>query len=94
MRRETLFNARGFILCGAFLLAKPTTSQMPAPLGKLYITSTTPGASIMIGTQLRPEVTPVTLAVMPNTYSVKIGSCGPQTVTVKPSQTVAVNCAR
>jgi len=92
MRRETLLKALRFILCGALLLAKPTASQMPPPLGKFYLTSTPPGASITIGTQRRPEVTPVTLAVVPNTYSVKIGSCDPQTVTVKAGQTVTVNC--
>jgi hypothetical protein len=62
------------------------------PVGRLHLTSTIPGASIKINNTPRNEVTPVTLAVLPNQYTVVIGTCQPQTVTVNSGETKEVSC--
>jgi len=87
-------SASSLLLCCAFLLRQPSESQMPAPLGKLNITSTTPGASITINDKQRNERTPVTLAVVPGTYKVIIGTCSVQSVTVRSGETQVVNCEK
>lgn len=92
MTRETMFKAGRFILCGALLVANPTSSQMPTPLGRLRMTSTPAKMSIQINGKARPEITPVTLAVMQGSYKVTIGSCPQQIVTVDPGQTMVVDC--
>ncbi|MFZ0820182.1 MAG: hypothetical protein WAM91_08935 [Candidatus Acidiferrales bacterium] len=85
------------LFCWAFLFPAPLASQMPAPLGKLQITSTTPAGvvrkdSITINGVSRKEKTPVTLAVVPNTYNVVIGTCASQSVKVASGQTAPVSC--
>jgi hypothetical protein len=84
---------RILVFC-ALLLAKPSASQMPAPLGRLHITSTTAGASISVNNVRRKEVTPVTLAVVPGTYSVAIDACPPQSVSVGSGETKEVACEK
>lgn len=94
MRIDIMSRSGRILLLCALLLPKPSASQMPAPLGKLHITSTTAGASITINNVRRREVTPVTLAVVPGTYSVAIGACPAQSVTVASGETKEVACGR
>ena len=95
MRANRVVGASAILFTWAFLLPSPLASQMPAPLGRLHITSTPPGASITINGVLRTNnTTPVTLAVVPGTYAVIIGSCKEQTitVTVASGETKEVTC--
>jgi hypothetical protein len=83
-----------FLLFGAALLPRASAFQMPAPLGKLHITSTPIGAAITINDLRRKEVTPVTLAVVPGTYRVSIGTCPVQAVVVASGETKEVVCGQ
>jgi hypothetical protein len=94
MKTSMLERTGRILLFCASLLPIPSASQMPAPLGKLHITSTTAGASITINNVRRKEVTPVTLAVVPGTYNIAIGSCPPQPVTVGSGETKEVACGK
>jgi hypothetical protein len=67
---------------------------LPQPLGKLQLTSTPPGASIVINDMTRSEKTPVTLAVYPGDYKVIIGTCQEQTVHVSAGETKTVDCSK
>jgi hypothetical protein len=82
------------LVCWALLNALPSVPQMPGrlPVGRLHLTSTPAGASITINKTPRNEVTPVTLAVLPGTYSVVIGTCTAQTVNVASGNTYEVSC--
>jgi len=82
------------LLCCAFLSGRPSAPQMPGrlPVGRLHLTSATSGASITINNTRRNEVTPVTLAVLPGTYSVVIGSCPAQSISVASGETKDVSC--
>jgi hypothetical protein len=95
VRANRLPGASAILLTWTFLLSSPLASQMPAPLGRLHITSTAPGASITVNGILRKNnTTPVTLAVVPGTYAVIIGTCKEQTitVTVASGETKEVTC--
>ena len=89
------------LLC-CLLVAVVASTQMPAPppVGRLYITSTPPGASITINGKPRPEQTNVTLVVSPGNYKVLISGgpgnldCPAQDVSVRTGQTVTVACPR
>jgi hypothetical protein len=98
MTVNTMAGASGIFLCCALLFPQPSTSQSPAPLGKLHITSKPPDshASITINGATRQEQTPVTLAVVPNTYTVVIGNCTvqPLPVTVASGETKEVTCGK
>lgn len=94
MRTNLVARASRILLCCAFLLPQASAFQMPAPLGRLHITSTPVGATISINNVTRKEVTPVLLAVVPNTYTIVIGTCPnePITVTVASGETKEVAC--
>jgi PEGA domain len=92
MRVDAMVSASRILLCCAFLFPQLLASQSPAPLGKLFITSKLPGASISINGTSRNEKTPITLAVVPGTYKVVIGTCAEQPVTVASGQTKEVTC--
>jgi hypothetical protein len=94
MKNNTLTNISKLLICWACLSPRSSVPQMPGqlPVGRLHITSTTTGASITINGTKRNEVTPVTLAVLPNTYKVVIGACPAQSVTVASGQTIEVTC--
>jgi hypothetical protein len=94
MKNNTLTNVSKLLICWALLSPRPSVPQMPArlPVGRLHITSKTTGASITINGTPRNEVTPVTLAVLPNTYNIVIGTCPAQSVTVASGQTIEVTC--
>ena len=57
MRTSMLERTGRILFFCAFLLPISSASQMPAPLGKLHITSTNAGASITINNVRRKEVT-------------------------------------
>jgi|ERR1700722_8166595 PEGA domain len=82
------------LVCWAFLNPPPSAPQMPGrlPVGRLHLTSTPAGASIRINNTPRNEVTPVTLAVLPGTYTVVIGTCTAQKVIVASGNTYEVSC--
>lgn len=88
------------VLICFLLLAFVAFSQMPAPppVGRLYITSTPPGASITINGRPRPERTNITFVVSPGHYKIAISDgpgnldCPAQEVAVQPGQTVTVAC--
>jgi hypothetical protein len=84
--------ALGFFFCWAFPLPKLSSSQKPPALAKLYIYSNPPGASIEINGAPRNDKTPVTLVVIPSTYSVKVGPCVAQSVTVASGETKEIDC--
>jgi hypothetical protein len=93
MRVRTLILCIGFLFCLAIQLPKLSSSQRPPALGKIFINSSNPSPqTIKINNVLRNEKTPVTLAVLPNTYSVEIGTCHPQQVTVASGETKEVDC--
>jgi PEGA domain len=92
VRHDTISMTYKLIFCAAVLLAEPTGSQTLPALGRLHITSASPGAPITINGRLRPESTPITLAVMPQTYKVRIGSCAEQSVSVRVGATATVSC--
>jgi hypothetical protein len=94
VRTKLAAHASRVLLCYAFLLPQSSAFQMPAPLGRLHITSTPVGATISINNVKRKEVTPVLLAVVPNTYTIVIGTCPnqPITVTVASGETKEVAC--
>jgi hypothetical protein len=94
VRTNMVARASKVLLCCAFLLPHASAFQMPAPLGRLHITSTPAGATISIDNAKRKEVTPVLLAVVPNTYTIVIGTCPnqPITVTVASGETKDVAC--
>lgn len=74
------------------LLTPAMLLQMPARPGKLVITSTPPGARIIINSQPRTEVTDVTLVVSPGLYKVVVGNCSEQDVQVSSGETKQVHC--
>jgi hypothetical protein len=75
------------------LLSTPlASSQMPPRPGKLVLTSTPPGAKIVINAQPRQEVTPITLVVTPGVYKVVVGSCAEQSVQIVAGDTKEVHC--
>jgi hypothetical protein len=76
------------------LFPQLSASQSPAPLGKLYIASKTDHASTTINGKPRSETTPVTLAVVPITYTIVIGTCPEQSVTVASGETKEVHCGQ
>lgn len=94
MRTNLVPRASRILLCCAFLLPRASAFQMPAPLGRLHITSTPVGATISINNAKRKEITPVLLAVVPSTYTIVIGTCPTQpiTVTVASGETKEVAC--
>ena len=92
MRTNTMVLALGFFFCWAFPFPELSSSQRPPALAKLYITSTPPGESIEINGAPRNERTPVALVVIPNTYSVRVGSCVAQSVTLSSGETKEVAC--
>jgi hypothetical protein len=94
MRTNMAARASRTLICCAFLLPHALAFQMPAALGRLHITSTPVGATISINNVKRKEVTPVLLAVVPNTYTIVIGTCPnqPITVTVASGETKEVAC--
>ena len=94
VRTNPMANAFRILFCLAFLAPQPSASQMPAPLGKLHITSTSAGASIIINDIKRKEVTPVTFAVVPGTYRIVIGTCPEQPITVASGETKEVGCVK
>jgi hypothetical protein len=94
VRTNLVAGASRVLLCCAFLLPQASAFQMPAPLGRLHITSTPAGATISINNVKRKDITPVLLAVVPNTYTIVIGTCPnqPITVTVASGETKEVAC--
>lgn len=92
MRTSMITNVSRVFLCWAFLNPRPSAPQMPAPLGRLHLTSAQAGESITINNIKRNEVTPVTLAVVPGSYNVAIGTCPEQSVTVASGETKEVSC--
>jgi hypothetical protein len=94
MGANAIASASRILLCCAFLFPQLLASQSPAPLGKLFITSKPPGASISINGTPRNEKTPVTLAVVPGAYKVVIGTCAEQPVTVASGETKQVTCGQ
>jgi hypothetical protein len=94
VRTKLTVQASSILVCCAFLFPAPSAVQMPAPLGRLHITSNPAGATISINNVKRKEVTPVLLAVVPNTYTVTIGTCPnqPITVAVTSGETKEVAC--
>jgi PEGA domain len=94
MRVDARANASRILLCCVFLFPQLSASQSPAPLGKLFITSKSPGASMSINGTPRNEKTPITLAVVPGTYKVVIGTCAEQPVTVASGETKEVTCGK
>jgi hypothetical protein len=95
MRTKMMVRASSVLVCCAFLFPGLSAVQMPAPLGRLQINSTPAGATIRINNQPRKEVTPVLLAVVPGTYTVTIGTCPnqPISVTVGSGETKVVTCS-
>jgi hypothetical protein len=96
VRINAVVSASEILLCWALLLPQPSASQMPAPLGRLHITSKPDHATITINGTPRKETTNVTLAVVPNTYTIVIGTCPekPVTVTVASGETKEVYCGQ
>jgi hypothetical protein len=94
MGANTMASAARILFSWALLFPQFLASQMPQPLGKLHMTSTTPGASITINGVRRKEQTPVTLAASPGDYKVLIGSCQEQTAHVSAGQITNVDCAK
>jgi hypothetical protein len=80
------------------LLSSPILSQITEPKGFLHITSTPPGANILIKGNLRPELTDVTLVVYPGQYGVSVRggpgnlNCPEKIFQVSAGQTVEVSC--
>jgi hypothetical protein len=95
MRTNLTIGASSILASCAFLFSNPSPMQMPAPLGRLHITSNPAGAIISINNVKRKEVTPVLLAVVPSAYTVTIGTCPnqPITVTVASGETKEVACS-
>ena len=94
MKTHTKSAALSLLLFGAFFYTSIASPQMPARPGKIEISSSTRGLRIVVNGQARPEVTPVTLAVSPGTYTLKIGDCDEQSVQVSSGETKQVNCPR
>jgi hypothetical protein len=92
MRTDAMVLALGFLFSWTLPLPKTSAFQKPPALAKLFINSSSAGASIEINGTPRSETTPVTLIVIPSTYSVKIGSCPAQSVTVASGETKEVDC--
>jgi len=82
----------------SLLLSSAMSSQMPAPLGKLHITSIPAGAIITINGMKRNELTDVTLAVYPARYTVSVTggpgnlNCLDKAVDVRSGQQAEVKC--
>jgi hypothetical protein len=93
MRTNPAVSAR-IVFCLSLLMPQFLASQIPQALGRLQITSTPSGASITINGSLRNEKTPVTVAVTPAVYKVKVGTCAEQTVRVSAGETRNVDCAQ
>jgi len=82
-----------FVLCWILAIAPAVLPQSPSQPGKLHLTSTPPGAKIVVNEQARPEVTPVTLVVSPGKYTVQVADCQPQKdVSVSSGNTTEVHC--
>jgi PEGA domain len=95
MKTHMMSRALEIVVVWTLLSTSTVSSQMPArAVGKLVITSTTPGATIVINGKVRTEVTPVTLLVSPGMYKVKIGNCDEQTVQVSSGDPISVNCPK
>jgi len=87
-----MLTALSFVLFSALLIAPAASPQMPPRPGKLHLTSNPTGQRIIINKQLRPEVTESTLIVSPGTYTVQIGDCQEQPVSVASGVTMEVHC--
>jgi ribosomal protein L2 len=92
MNIHPMSRALEIMLFFCLLLAPAMALQMPAQPGKLVITSTPPGARIIINGELRTDVTDVTLVVSPGVYKVVVGSCSEQTVQISSGETKQVHC--
>ena len=97
MRARLTIRTSGILACCIFLFPISLLPQMPAPLGRLHITAgkdqkATETITINNATWNKP--TPVLLAVVPNTYTIVIGSCPAQKVSVASGQTQEVTCSQ
>jgi len=80
------------VLLVALVAAPNASPQMPARPGKLHLTSNPTGQRIIINKQLRSEVTESTLIVSPGKYTVQIGNCQEQSVSVASGVTLELHC--
>jgi hypothetical protein len=75
----------------------PSSSQRPQLAGKLTITSTPPGARIIIDNQLMGQSTPFTFVVSPGDHYVAVKSadltnCGTKKASLTAGSVMSLNC--
>lgn len=80
------------VVSWALLIVPAGSWQMPARPGKLHLTSSPRGQVIIIDKVQRTEVTDVTLVLSPGRYTVKVGNCEPQDVSISSGETKEVHC--
>ena len=90
--------ASGIWSCALLFPALLSPQRPPAP-GKLSVTSTPPGAAIVIDDQPMGRQTDFTFVVSPGTHSVSLKSpslpkcANPRRVSVRSGSTVSINCS-
>lgn len=80
-----------FALC-CLISFTPSRAQTPAPPGRLHITSTPDRQPIKVNGATRQEVTDVTLVVSAGKYTIQVGTCQPQDISVSSGETKEIHC--